>query len=141
MGSRPPRRCSSDGCIKLDGGAPVPGRISTGFGNIRIDLRDLRTDAEVIELDLSSGLGNIEVIVAEGVDAELDGWTGLGKRKVDLAPVPGSPAPRGSSSGRTRSSETFAAQPCSRRVGQPLASAARPARSTAAAPRSDLTGV
>jgi hypothetical protein len=28
------------------------------------------------------------VIVAEGVDATLDGWTILGKRKTDLAPLP-----------------------------------------------------
>ena len=76
------------GDIRIGGGAPVPGRVGTVLGNIRIDLRDLRTDAERIELDLSAGMGNIEVIVAEGVDAELTGWTGLGKRKVDLAPVP-----------------------------------------------------
>ena len=89
VGSRPPERLVNVmGDIKLDGGAPVPRRAGTGMGNIRIDLRDLRTDAEVVELDLFSGLGDIEVIVPEGVDAELDGWTLLGKRKVELAAVP-----------------------------------------------------
>ena len=50
--------------------------------------RGLRTDAEVIELDLSTGLGDVAVIVAEGVDAELHGWTVLGNRRTELAPVP-----------------------------------------------------
>jgi hypothetical protein len=89
VGNRPPERIVNVmGDIKLDGGAPVPRRASTGMGNIRIDLRDLRTEAEVVELDLFSGLGNIEVIVPEGVDAQLEGWTVLGNRKIDLAPVP-----------------------------------------------------
>ncbi|MBW8767887.1 MAG: hypothetical protein JF630_17290, partial [Geodermatophilales bacterium] len=30
----------------------------------------------------------VDVVVAEGVDAELHGWTVLGNRKSDLAPVP-----------------------------------------------------
>lgn len=89
VGSRAPATLFKGmGDIRIGGGAPVPGRVGTALGNIRIDLRDLRTDAERIELDLSTGMGNIEVIVTEGVDAELTGWTGLGKRKVDLAPVP-----------------------------------------------------
>jgi hypothetical protein len=89
VGSRAPATLFKGmGDIRIDGGTPVPGRVGTVLGNIRIDLRDLRTDAERIELDLSVGMGNIEVIVAEGVDAELTGWSGLGKRKVDLAPVP-----------------------------------------------------
>jgi hypothetical protein len=89
VGSRPPERLVNVmGAIKLDGAAPVPRRAGTGMGDIRIDLRNLRTDAEVVELDLFSGFGDIEVIVSEGVDAELDGWTLLGKRKVELAAVP-----------------------------------------------------
>ena len=89
VGSRAPESLVKGmGDIKISGGAPVPPRIRTGMGNIRLDLRDLRTDAERIELDLFTGMGNIEVIVAEGVDADLTGWSGLGKRVVDLAPVP-----------------------------------------------------
>ena len=89
VGSRPPERLVNVmGDIKLDGGAPVPRKAGTGMGDIRIDLRNLRTDAEVVELDLFSGFGDIEVIVPEGVDAELDGWTVLGNRKVELAAVP-----------------------------------------------------
>jgi hypothetical protein len=56
--------------------------------NIQLDLRDLRTDADRIEVWLRTVLGDIEVIVAEGVDATLIGRTVLGDRKVDVARVP-----------------------------------------------------
>jgi hypothetical protein len=89
VGSRPPARVvNALGDIQLDGGAPVPRRAGTGMGNIRIDLRNLRTDDDVVELDLFTGLGDIEVIVPEGVDAELQGWSVLGNRKIELAAVP-----------------------------------------------------
>jgi hypothetical protein len=87
-GRRPATLYNVMGDLRLNGSAPVPRRVGTGFGNIRIDLRDLRTDAEVIELELSTVLGDVDVIVAEGVDAELDGWTVLGNRRTELAPVP-----------------------------------------------------
>jgi hypothetical protein len=87
-GRRPATLFNVMGDLRLNGSAPVPRRVGTGLGNIRIDLRDLRTDAEVIELDLSTVLGDVDVIVAEGVDAELDGWTVLGNRRTELAPVP-----------------------------------------------------
>jgi hypothetical protein len=32
--------------------------------------------------------GDVDVIVAEGVNAELDGWTLFGDRSTELAPVP-----------------------------------------------------
>jgi hypothetical protein len=89
VGSRPPARVVNVmGDIKLDGGAPVPRRAGTGMGDIRVDLRNLRTDADVVELDLFTGLGDIEVIVPEGVDAQLEGWSVLGNRKIELAAVP-----------------------------------------------------
>jgi len=75
------------GDIRLAGGASAPQRASTVFGDIRIDLRGLRTDADRLDLHLSTTFGDIEVIVSEGVDAELHGRTVLGDRKVDLAPV------------------------------------------------------
>jgi hypothetical protein len=87
-GRRPATLFNVMGDLRLTGSSPVPKRVGTGLGNIRVDLRDLRTDAEVIELDLSTVLGDVDVIVAEGVDAELDGWTVLGSRKTELAPVP-----------------------------------------------------
>ena len=89
VGSRAPASVVNVmGDIKLDGSAPVPRRAGTGLGDVRIDLRELRTDADVVELDLFTVLGDIEVIVPEGVDAVLEGWTVLGNRKIDLAAVP-----------------------------------------------------
>jgi hypothetical protein len=76
------------GDIKLSGGALPPDRASTVFGDIRIDLRGLRTDVDELDLQLSTVFGDIEVIVPEGVDAELHGRTVFGSRKVQLAPVP-----------------------------------------------------
>jgi hypothetical protein len=75
------------GDIKLSGGATPPRVARTVFGDIRIDLRGLRTDADRVELDLSTVFGDVEVIVSEGVDAELLGTAIFGARKVDLAPV------------------------------------------------------
>ncbi len=89
VGSRPPASLFNVmGDVRLNGSTPVPTRIGTVLGDIKIDLRDLRTNAGSVELDLSTVLGDIEVIVPEGVDAELDGWTVLGNRVIDLAPVP-----------------------------------------------------
>jgi hypothetical protein len=89
VGSRAPNRLFSVfGDVELAGRTPVPRRVGTVLGDVRIDLRDLRTDAEVVELNLSTVLGDIDVIVSEGVDAELHGWTVLGNRTTDLAPVP-----------------------------------------------------
>ena len=90
VGRRSPARLFSVfGDIELSGGrASVPARIGTVLGNVRIDLRDLRTDAESIELHLSTVLGDVDVIVSEGVDAELQGWKVIGNRTTELAPVP-----------------------------------------------------
>ena len=89
VGSRAPASLFNVmGDVRVNASTPVPRRIGTVFGDIKIDLRDLRTDAEVIELDLSTVLGDIEVIVPEGVDGELNGWTVLGNRVMELAAVP-----------------------------------------------------
>ena len=76
------------GDVRVGGGSPVPRRAGSVFGDVRIDLRGLRTDAERIELDLSSVFGDVDVVVPEGVDAVLEGWTVFGSRKTDLAAVP-----------------------------------------------------
>ena len=69
----------------------LPRRVGTVLGNIRIDLRDLRSSVERVELDLWTVLGDIDVILPEGVDGELDGFAVLGNRRVELAPVPRTP--------------------------------------------------
>jgi hypothetical protein len=95
VGMRVPEEVSSTfGDIKLAGASTPPRRVGTVFGDIRIDLRGLRTGADRIDLHLSTIFGDIDVIVAEGVDAEMQGRTVLGNRKVELAPVqrlPGTP--------------------------------------------------
>ena len=89
------------GDITVAGGSP-PRRATTVFGDVRIDLRAMRTDADRVELFLGSVFGDVEVIVAEGVDADLYGWTVFGDRKVELEAVPRLPGtPRVVVHGRT----------------------------------------
>ncbi len=88
VGSRAPEVVTSTfGDIRL-AGTTAPQRAGTMFGDVRIDLRGLRTDADRVELWLSTVFGDVEVIVAEGVDAQLQGRTLFGDRRVDLAAVP-----------------------------------------------------
>ena len=87
VGTRAPEEVSSFfGDVRL-AGVSAPQRASTVFGDVRIDLRGLRTEADRVDLYLSTVFGDIDVIVSEGVDAQLRGRTTLGDRKVDLAPV------------------------------------------------------
>jgi hypothetical protein len=89
VGARVPETLSSVfGDVKVEGTADVPRQVSTVFGDIRLDLRNLRTDADRIDLVLGTVFGDVDVIVAEGVDAEISGWTVFGDRKTQLAPVP-----------------------------------------------------
>ena len=89
VGRRPQEELSSVfGDIRLTVSTSPPRRVGTTFGDIRIDLRGLRTDAEQIDLHLSTVFGDIDVVIAEGVDGELHGRTVFGDRKVQLAPVP-----------------------------------------------------
>ncbi|MFD2091959.1 DUF1707 domain-containing protein [Blastococcus deserti] len=89
VGQRPQEEVSSVfGDITLTVATSPPQRVGTVFGDVRIDLRGLRTGADRIDLQISTVFGDIDVIVAEGVDAELRGRTVLGNRKVELAPVP-----------------------------------------------------
>jgi Domain of unknown function (DUF1707) len=88
VGRRPQEEVSSVfGDITLAVGTAPPRRASTVFGDIRIDLRGLRTSDDRIDLHLSTVFGDVDVIVAEGVDGELHGRTVFGDRKVQLAPV------------------------------------------------------
>jgi hypothetical protein len=75
------------GDIKVSG-PTAPTRATTVFGDVRLDLRGLRTGTARLDLHLGTVFGDVEVIVAEGVDAQLEGRTVFGDRKVDLAPVP-----------------------------------------------------
>ena len=88
VGTRAPEvETSVFGDIKL-AGPSVPLRATTVFGDVRMDLRGLRTHADRLDLHLGTVFGDIDVVVAEGVDAQIQGRTVFGDRKVDLAPVP-----------------------------------------------------
>ncbi|WP_369131874.1 DUF1707 domain-containing protein [Modestobacter sp. I12A-02662] len=76
------------GDVKLTATTGAPERASTVFGDVRIDLRGLRTSAEEVHLQLGTVFGDVEVIVSEGVAAEIEGWTVFGSRKTQLAAVP-----------------------------------------------------
>jgi hypothetical protein len=66
----------------------VPPRAGTVFGDVTVDLRGLRTGADRLEFEVRTVFGDVDVIVAEGVQAELIGRTVFGDRRVDLAAVP-----------------------------------------------------
>jgi hypothetical protein len=76
------------GDVKLTATTAVPERATTVFGDVRIDLRGLRTSADQVNLQLGTVFGDVEVIVSEGVAAEIQGWTVFGDRRTELAPVP-----------------------------------------------------
>ncbi|TFV52477.1 DUF1707 domain-containing protein [Blastococcus sp. TF02A_35] len=89
VGNRLPAQVSEVFADVLLAGAQLPpSRVSSVFGDVRIDLRGLRTDHPAVDLRLTSVFGDIDVIVSEGVDAVLEGSTVFGNRKVQLAPVP-----------------------------------------------------
>ena len=76
------------GDVKLAATTAVPRQVGTLFGDVKIDLRGLRTSEEAVELQLFTVFGDVEVIVSEGVAAEIGGWTVFGDRKTELAAVP-----------------------------------------------------
>ena len=89
VGTRTPEQVSNVfGDIRLAGVSDAPRHLSTVFGDVRLDLRGLRTGADRVELHLQTWFGDVDVVVAEGVDAELHGRTVFGDRKTELTPVP-----------------------------------------------------
>ena len=89
VGERGPATLGSVfGDIRLTATTVVPERASTAFGDVRIDLRGLRTSDETVHLQLGTVFGDVEVIVSEGVAAEIAGWTVFGDRRTQLAAVP-----------------------------------------------------
>ena len=76
------------GDVRLAATTAVPRRVGTVFGDVRIDLRGLRTSADTVELELATVFGDVDVIVSEGVAAEISGWTVFGDRTTELAALP-----------------------------------------------------
>ncbi len=99
---RAERVTSFFGDVVVSGTAGLPQAVATVFGDIRLDLRGMRTTADRVELNLGAVFGDVVVIVDEGVDAELSGWTFFGDKRTELAPVPRAPGtPRVVVSART----------------------------------------
>lgn len=88
VGTRGPETVSTVFGDIVVAGPSVPLRAGTVFGDVRLDLRGLRTGSDRLDLHLSTVFGDVDVIVAEGVDAQLEGRTVFGSRKVRLAAVP-----------------------------------------------------
>jgi hypothetical protein len=63
-------------------------RTRTVFGSCELDLRNVLTGSDVIEIDGTCAFGEIKVIVPEGVDVDLTGATVFSSRELSLAPVP-----------------------------------------------------
>ena len=121
VGTRAPEEISSFfGDIRLAGGS-APQRAGTFFGDVRIDLRGLRTDADRVDLYLSTVFGDIEVIVSEGVDAAAAGADDPGRPQG--RPGTGAAAGRHAARRRARAEPSSATSGCgawrraSRRAG------------------------
>jgi hypothetical protein len=76
------------GDVRLVPGTVVPERVTTVFGDVRVDLRQLHTDVDTVHLQLGTVFGDVDVVVAEGIAAEIEGWTVFGDRRTQLAAVP-----------------------------------------------------
>ncbi|WP_409332466.1 DUF1707 SHOCT-like domain-containing protein [Trujillonella humicola] len=89
VGARAPERVTSFfGDVVLAGTSGIPQAVATVFGDIRLDLRGLRTTADRVDLRLGAVFGDVDVVVDEGVEAELSGWTVFGDKRTQLAPIP-----------------------------------------------------
>jgi hypothetical protein len=92
VGGRAPERVTSFfGDVVVQGTTGLPRSVATVFGDVRFDLRGLRTTADRVELSLGAVFGDVDVVVDEGVEAELSGWTVFGDKRTELAPVPRTP--------------------------------------------------
>lgn len=60
----------------------------TVFGDVTFDLRDSACSEAEVRIEGRTVFGDIEVIVPEGVEADLTGFTIFGDRRLELAAVP-----------------------------------------------------
>lgn len=58
------------------------------IGDVALDLRGALITDDTVEIEVYNLIGDVEVVVPEGVEIELTGLTLLGDRRVELAPVP-----------------------------------------------------
>lgn len=66
---------------------PRRSKVVTIMGETKLDLRQAIIDSPVIEMRLFVLMGEIQVIVPDGVEVEATGVVIMGERKVDVSPV------------------------------------------------------
>jgi hypothetical protein len=68
----------------------MPGvlRVLTVFGDCELDLREVQTDADIVEITGRCIFGSLKVTVPEGVEVDLQGSMAFSAKATDLAPVP-----------------------------------------------------
>ena len=82
------------GDVKRSGAWVVPAHseFRSWAGNIKLDLRQATISSREIVIDAFTPLGNIDLLVPEGVHVEVRADTRLGSLKQDAgAPTPGAP--------------------------------------------------
>ncbi|MBM2618231.1 DUF1707 and DUF2154 domain-containing protein [Actinoplanes sp. LDG1-06] len=63
-------------------------KVFTLFGSTELDLREVLTDQDVIEIAGTCTFGELKVIVPEGVEVDLTGTVAFSSRNMHLAAVP-----------------------------------------------------
>jgi hypothetical protein len=89
-----PQNTRAVGDIKRTGAWTVPAanEFRTWFGNITLDLREARIVAAETTIHARVGMGNVVLLVPEGVEVHVHATTQIGRSTHDLGPVaPGAP--------------------------------------------------
>ncbi|SFO18672.1 protein of unknown function [Pseudonocardia ammonioxydans] len=84
------------GTVKRTGDWPVPAalRLTTSMGTIHLDLSEVRTLPSRIDVEVSTGMGEIVLVLPEGGTADVDGVSGSwGEVKTKVPASPGSSGP------------------------------------------------
>ena len=63
-------------------------KVFTMFGSTELDLREVLTDQDVIEIAGSCTFGELKIIVPEGVEVDVTGTVAFSSRNLHLAAVP-----------------------------------------------------
>ncbi len=72
-------------------------RLTSFFGDVRLDMRQVVLSEPVVDLAVSSVFGDVRVTVPPGIAVEVDASTWFGDKDIQVlgtAPLPGSPRVR-----------------------------------------------
>lgn len=70
-----------------------PLRILALMGGVNVDLRDAATDDGVFDIDAVAVMGGVEIIVPDGSDVDLDGFSIMGGRDNKVVAIAGADGP------------------------------------------------